>query len=420
MTIYKQEGLFSALYYLNYRYLCLSTLGTATVVAVEQVVLGWFILQLTNSPSLVGAIAAVRFTGMGLAPLGGALADRFNRRNILFILQCGGMVYASILMLLYYTGWLQVWHVFAVALFSGVVRGFDHTTRQTIIPDLTEGRYLTSATGLIMVSQGLTAVIGALASGYLFEIAGAGGCFAVMTTAFLFAGVALLPIQPGGEKRIAAKQSVWQSTAEGARYITRDRGLSALILLAAIANLCAFPCTIGIMAVFARDVLHIGADGLGLIMAAEGLGGLVGALFLSSLGGFRHKGWLLVGVALAWPGLLAAFSFFRAMPVALTVIAIAGIARGMDMALIQLLLFAWSEAGLRGRVMGVRMFVIITLMFGNFLSGLGAAEWGSANVMLVNASAGILTTLATIFWAPHLYRRPEQIKILASKEAARV
>ena len=415
MTIFGQAGVFGALSYRNYRYLWLSTLGTSTVVAVEQVVLGWFILQLTNSPAMVGGIAAARFAGMGLAPFGGALADRFNRRNILFVLQISGVLYTAIFILLYYTELLRIWHVFAVALFSGTVRGFDHTTRQTITPDLVESLHLTNAAGLIMVSQGLTAVIGALAGGYLFNFVGIGGCFAVMTGAFLFAGLALMPIHTKRERSVSLQTSVWRSMFEGGSYIVSDRGLSALILLAAIANLFAFPCTIGIMPVFARNVLHVSAEGLGLIMAAEGLGVLFGALIFSASGQFKYKGWLLVGVALAWPGLLAIFSLLNSMPMALVIIALAGVVRGMDMALIQILLLNWSDTALRGRVMGVRMFVIITLMIGNFLSGLGAEHWGSAMVMFVNASASILTTLATVVWAPDLHRRPEQAQVLAAR-----
>lgn len=408
MTVSLRKGPFEALFYRNYRYLWLSTLGTTLVQSMEIVILGWLTLELTNSPSLVGAVAAVRFAGMGLAPLGGVLADRFNRRDLLMLMQGGGILYAGISTLLYYTGLLQVWHLFALGLFSGAFRGVDLTTRQTMVPDVVESRHLTSAIGLLQVSQGLTAVVGALTGGYLYEIVGAGGCFALITGAFLFSGIVLTPIRLAGGTSLVAKESVWKSLAEGTRYIANDRSLSALMLLAAIANLFAFPCTVGVMAVFARDVLHVSSEGLGFLVAAEGLGGLLGSLFLSSLGQFNHKGWLLGAVAVAWPGMLAILSLSNTLPAALFVIAVAGIARGLDMALIQLLLLVWSDAGVRGRVMGVRMFVIIMLTFGNFLSGLGAAEWGAATIILFNALASMLTTLATVLWAPHLLYRPEQ------------
>ncbi len=417
MAVTGREGFLAALFYRNYRYLWFSTTGINTVQAIEQVVLGWLVLQLTNSASLVGAVAAVRFAGMALAPFGGALADRFNRRRMLLLLQGCGVLYAGIFILLYYTGLLQIWHIFLLVLFSGAVRGIDLATRQSMIPDTVESQHLTSGAGLFVVNQGLMTVIGAMTAGYLFDKAGAGGCFVVVASAYSLAGLALVPIRLTTITKVTT-ESIWRSTAEGARYIIKDRGLSALILLAAIANLFSFPTINAIMPVFVRDVLHVGASGLGRVIAAEGLGGLVGALFLSSLGRSRRKGWFLVSMALIWPTILVIFSTLRSLPIALGMMALSGIARGMDMAFIQLFLLTWSEPALRGRVMGIRMFAIVTLMLGNFLSGFGDATWGPATVIAVNATASILATTAVILWAPHLHRRPEQVQVSAAKMSA--
>ncbi len=405
MAVTKGEGLLSALFYRNYRYLWASTLGVATVASVEQVVLGWLVLELTNSPALVGVVAACRFAGMGLAPFGGALADRFNRRRILLLMQVAGILYALTFVTLYYTSLLQTWHIFALALFIGVVRGFDNTTRTAGVADTVESRHWTSAVGLLLVSMSITVVIGSLTAGYLFKAIGPGGCFAVMAGAFLFAGLMLFPIGFVVKVKAASQESVWKSVLTGARYIIDDKGLSALMLLATIANLFAFPCTIGIMPVFARDVLHLGSDGLGWLIAAEGVGGLIGALFISSLGKFRHKGWFLIAAMLAWPLLLGIFSLLRLLYISLALLVIAGIARVTAMGFIQVLLLAWSSEEVRGRVMGVRVFVIIMLMVGNLLSGAGASLWGSAIVFQVNALLCIVTTVFTIVWAPVLYRR---------------
>ena len=91
--------------------------------------------------------------------------------------------------------------------------------------------------------------------------------------------------------------------------------------------------------------------------------------------------------------------------ISLALLVIAGIARGMAMAFIQILLLVWSAEEFRGRVMGVRMFVIIMLMVGNLLSGAGASLWGSATVFQVNALLCILTTVFIAIWAPSLHWR---------------
>ncbi len=398
----RKQGFLAALFYPSYRYLWASTLGGWGAVSIEQIVTGWLVLELTDSPAMVGIVAACRYGGMWLAPLGGALADRFNLRRILILLQVANFAYALGLALLFYAGQLEVWHIFVMAVFSGTVRGIDHTTRNAAVPSTVEPQNVTSGVGLLLVSQGITTLISASAAGLLYKNVGAGGCFTAMASAYLLAGLLLVPMRLAPIKGQYQAESVLASTLKGLRYTIKDRSLLALVILAAIANMFVFPCTFGIMPVFAKEVLNVGADGLGWLIAAEGLGGLIGALMVSALGKTRLKGILLLILMIIWPLTFAIFSTTRVLPVSLLVLVISGITRGSAMALIQVLILNWAIPEMRGRVIGVRMSVIITLMAGNLISGVGAGWWGSPTMIVLNAIAGVATTALTAWWAPRL------------------
>ena len=115
------------------------------------------------------------------------------------------------------------------------------------------------------------------------------------------------PMSP--KTKPSEKKSVIRDLADGFRYIRKARNLLALELIAALANLLAFPCTYTILPVFARDVLKIGAPGLGWLNAARGLGGFIGSTGVAMLSNFKRKGWLLVILSLFWGCMLIAFAF---------------------------------------------------------------------------------------------------------------
>ncbi|MBA7716067.1 Enterobactin exporter EntS [subsurface metagenome] len=342
---------------------------------------------------------------MGLGPFLGVLADRYDRRRILMITRVASGACALALAALYYTSLLEVWHIFVLVLCGGAFRAIDFTTRYAVAPDTVKSHNLTSAVGLLDAGMGITRVAGSLAGGHLFKVIGVGGCFAVMAAFYLFSCLSLLPMHLVTSEKPTHQESVWESVLGGIRYVVNDRAMFALIVLAAIANLFAFPCVLGIMPVFARDVLYVGSDGLGWLLAANGLGRLIGALAISTLGRFRHKGWLLIGAMIAWPAFLGIFASLRLFYVNLALLVSVGIACGIAMVLIQLLLLAWASEEIRGRVSGMRIFAIAMLPLGNILSGAGATLWGASIMIVLNALACILTTMFIAFWAPQLRQR---------------
>jgi MFS family permease len=398
------RGFLSAWHYPPYRLLLISSFGTFTGRWIDTVVVAWLVLQLTDSPFLVGLLGTCRFIAMLLGPFCGTLADRFSRRLILITAQAVYAMGALVIMALFLTARLEVWHLFLFTVAGGLCYAFDYSTRHAAAADIVERRHLVAAISLLFVAQGSTAVLGPLLGGSLLEVIGASGCFALIAASFLLSFLVLLPLKLKLVPRPAVRESMWRNLVAGIRYIARDRALLALILLAALVNLLVFPYWFTLMPVFARDILHTEASGYGQLMAAIGFGYALGPLITALLAGSVNKGRLLMAVILAWPSILLIFAVSRFFSLSLVLLFLAGINQGMSMALIQSLLLMWSSEEMRGRVSGTRAFAVGTLPLGNLAAGAGAGLWGAPTMLIIDCVAAIVITTIITLWAQVLLK----------------
>ena len=366
---------------------------------------GWLMLELTNSPFMVGLVAAIRTAGMGLGPFFGTVVDRFNRKHVLLVIRAGGSIITLIMLALHYTSLLEVWHIFIMVLLLGGIRALNFTANNAVAPDTVDKHNLTSAIGLLFVGLMSMTIIGPLVGGYLLEQIGIAACFIALAVAYLFACVSLFPIRLPSRKRITSRESVWKSLADGLGYIMNDKSILAALILAAVANIFVTPVVASLMPVFAREELNVGASGLGWLVAANGIGGLIGSVIVSSLGGFKYKGWLQIISLVLWPAFLGFFAIPRLLLVNMGFLVGVGIFQGMFFALNELVLLMWSSEEARGRVMGVRAFCIVMGLLGGILLGSGASFWGASTTIVVSAVSCIVTTVLVALWASQLRRR---------------
>lgn len=404
-VITERHGFLSAWRYPEYRLLWLSALGTYIGRWIETIVGAWLVLELTDSPFLVGLLGACRFASMLLGPYCGTIADRFDRRQILIAAQVMYATGSLIIMTLFLTSQLEVWHLFAFTFVGGLCYTFDFSTRYAAAADIVKRHHLVAAVSLLLVASGSTGILGPLLGGSLLGIIGASGCFALVAASFLLSFLVLLPMKITAPARPTTQESMWESLVAGLRYIKKDRTLLALILLAALINLFIFPYWFTLMPIFARDILHTGASGYGQLMAAIGLGFAVGPLITASLPSSVNKGKLLIAAIFAWPVVLMIFAVSRLFPLSMVLLVFTGIVQGMAITLIQSLLLMWSSEEMRGRVSGARAFAIGTLPLGSLLTGAGASLWGAPTMLLINVSAAILVTILVTIWASELLKR---------------
>ena len=401
----ERREFFSLWYYKSYRLLWISALFSYTGRWIETSVAAWIVLELTNSPLAVGLLGTYRFAAMLLGPFCGTLADRFSRRRILLAVQIVYATAALIIMVLFLLSQLEVWYLYALALVGGICFTFDFSTRYATAADIVRSPHVIASVSTLMAAMGLTSILGPLLGGNLLGVIGASGCFTIVAASFLLSFLALLPMKIKRPASPVSNESMWKNLVDGLRYIKNDRMLFSLILIAALVNFFVFPYWLTLIPVFARDILHTGASGYGLLMAAVGLGAIIGSLTTASLPDFIHKGKLLIVAVFVWPAVLIIFSISRLFPLSMVLLVCAGVAQGMSMALIQSLLLVHSSEEMRGRVSGARALAIGTLPLGNLLAGAGASLWSAPIVLLINSSLSILVTILIVIWVPELRKR---------------
>lgn len=390
--------------YRQYRLLWLSGLSAWVGRWIEMVVSAWLILELTDSPFLVGLLGTCRFASTLLGPFCGTVCDRINQRLVLIAVQ---VVYGSsalCMLALFAAGRMAAWHLFVFTTIGGICFTFDFAARYSIAAGVVRESHIISSISLLQVVNGITSVAGPLIGGSLLEVIGASGCFTLIAVGFALSTLALLPLETALPPAENGRCSLWQELISGLRYIRDDRVLSSLLLIAALVNLFIYPYVYTLMPIFARDVLGTGANGFGQLLASVGTGTVLGSLAAGFSPRFATRGTAMIGSLLAWPLILLVLSFSRSFGLTMGLLILAGLAQGVSMALLQALLLMRSSDEMRGRVSGARAFAISTLSLGTFLSGYEASIWGVPLVLVINSTVFIVITALMLLRVPELAR----------------
>ena len=292
----------------DFRLLWGSTLLYSLATGMEQVSVGWLIFELTGSELMVGVGAAARmlpFFLLGL--LSGAIADRWDRRVLVQIGTLGASVVALVMALLLLGGLENVWVVVALVAALGSTFAFVLTVRQTFTYDIVGPEYALNGLALGAMAMQGGGIAGSLVSGAVIEAAGAGWQFVAAAVCYLLSALATLTIRDPGRSIRPAAASVLQNLAGYVRLLRNYRLLLVLMLLTAATEILGFT-HMTLLPVFAKEVLHVGPTGLGVMTAARQGGGLLGLWILAGLGGVRKKGLMMFATATGFGAGLMAFS----------------------------------------------------------------------------------------------------------------
>jgi MFS family permease len=311
----------------------------------------WLVLQLTHSAFLVGLVLALQYLPvLGLAPLGGLIADRFPKRRILQLTQAAFMVPALFLFLVTWTGVVSYWMVMLAALAWGVVQMVDVPARQAFAVEMVGREDLMNAIALTSSVWNAAAVIGPSLAGVLIAFSGVPICFLANAISYLavIAGLALMRNLPTLLPDLA-RQPLQQRMLEGARYVRRDPVVGAMLIVVGVFALFAMN-RLTLMPFFADQVLGVGAVGFGLLMGALGLGSLVGALTLA-VGAPQPSGRRQFWVGACWALALLGFSASRILPLSMALLFVAGCCQMWFLATANTRVQTATPDRLRGRVM---------------------------------------------------------------------
>ena len=354
----------------------------------------WLVYRLTNSPLMLGVLSVVRF-GPALvgAPIAGVLTDRLPRRLLVLATQSISLVQASLLATLTLAGVVRVWHVLVLALFQGVVDTLDTPARQTLQVDIVGVEDLQSAVSLNSSAFNAARMVGPALAGVLVAVWGEGVCFAVNAVSYLAVLIALLTIRIPSSPR-PAKGSLRDELAEGLSYAWGNRQIR--LMLAAIAVTSGFGLSYTtLLPVFARDVLHGGVQGFGLLMSSGGLGAMVGALGAAARRGTRHTGMIMaVGQGALGIGLMA-LAGTRWLPLASAWMVMIGLGVAVQLSTTNGFLQTTAPPHMRGRVVSLYIWLFSGLSpIGGFVAGWVAehagAPWTAAGAGLACLVSAVL------------------------------
>jgi len=393
----------------NYRRFWFGQIGSLVGAWMQSVTLPWLVLQLGGSALQLGLVMACLFgPSMVVAPLGGVLADRIDKRRTLIVVNAVGMVQATALFALAVTGIVEIWHVYLLALVAGVVGAVEMPVRQAFVAELVPRRDLVSAIALSSTSFNLSRVVGPAIAGVTIAAFGVATNFGINAVSYLSVIIGLLRIDPGqmhGVERPEQFPSIRASLAEGLRYArATPTVLWPLVLLGGLAALAMNFQTL--LPLFSRSALGMDAQGYGAIYAAMGAGALLGSLGLAFIGGQRPLGRLIIGGGAAFLALAFALGFVRSPILAFALVIGIGLASMLMVNTINVTIQNSVPDALRGRVMALYVTVFAgSAPFGGLLAG-GLAQAFGAPFALSFGAALATGVLGLVAWKLRSARPP--------------
>lgn len=365
----------------------------------QTVAESWLVYRMTGSALVLGVVGfSSQIPVFLLSPIGGLVADRYNRRRVVIATQTASMLLAAVYATLILGGWIQVWQIITLAAALGVVNAFDIPARQAFLVEMVGKEDLLNAIALNSSMFNGARVVGPAVAGILVAWIGEGWCFAANAISYIavITGLLLMAVTP---HEIAGEGSMAEHIAEGFRYAQQTMPIRALLLLVGLVSLVGMPYSV-LMPVFADQVLHGGARGLGILMGATGVGAMLGALTLAMRSGVKGLGRLAAISGGGFGVFLLIFSFSRYFWLSFFVLMPVGFTMMLQMACSNTLIQAMVPDRLRGRVMSMYSMMFMGMApLGALLGGSMAEKIGAP---LTVGIGGALSVLGAIWFYTQL------------------
>ena len=375
-----------------------SLIGTWT----QRVAQSWLVLELTNSPFKLGLISALQSAPIFcLALVAGAIADRVPKRRVLIGTQVALMGQAFVLAVLAWSGHVQYWHVAVLATCYGLAATLDMPTRQSFVVEMASKEDLPNAIALNSSMVSSARMVGPAVAGLLVDRYGVAPAFGLNGLSFVAVILALAAMRAEGLPGPTQGTTVREDIAAGLRYALHTPLVALTLSLLSTVGLFVMNHNV-LVPLLARDVLHEGAHGFGLLMAAVGVGAIIGALALATLGKGRPPFSLLLGTAGAASGFTLLLAGIRTFWAAMLVLTLVGLAQIVFLASCNSTLQLVVPDRMRGRIMSLYAFVFVGVTpLGSIIVGT-IAEW--FGVAAAYALSGV-AALAFILGLGLLWRR---------------
>lgn len=397
--------IFEAFKYRNFKWLFSGTLIAFIALNMQIIARSWLVLRLSGDSPFALAMATMAFAVplTVLSLVGGALADRIPRKQVIIACFAGNALMTFLLATLDATGLIRFWHLIVFGVINGSFMAFNMPSRQAMIADIVPREGLMNAMALMNSAMNITRVVGPALAGVLILYVDTSGVF------YLNCGIYLLSILSIGVIHLDKTQypqsgkRMTEDIREGLSYAKKDSILRGLIIMLFVPALFGFSYQT-LLPAWARETLDVGSDNLGYLMMTMGFGALIGSLILASLRNLNKRGIILLVISLIWGGSIAIFaktsSYTGALPLIFVIGAMSSVFMSLDMTLLQ----EYASAEMRGRILSLGLMTFGLMPLSAVPFGALAEGIGTANSLLISGVILIILTLSFARWNPQFLK----------------
>jgi MFS family permease len=387
---------FSSLRVRNFRLYFTAQLISVSGTWMQSVAQAWLVLHLTDSGVDLGIVVGLQFLPMLLlGPFGGLVADRTNKRRLLFATQTAGGLLALVLGILVVTDTVVLWQVYLLAGLLGMVNLFDNPARQTFMIEMVGRDDLPNAVSLNAVVMNASRVVGPAIGGVIITVFGLGICFFVNAASYVAVIIGLAMMRTAELHRTEPVERAKGQVRDGFRYVWRTPALRNVLLAVALIGVFAYNFTVT-LALLAKGTFHGGAGTYAILTSCMGAGAIVGGLLVAHRA--RPTPRLLQVLALVFGGLLAAVALAPTLLTADLLIVCMGAASIGFVATANATLQLTADPAMRGRVMALYAMAFLgTTPIGAPLVG-AIAQWTNPRVALMTGAVATLLAAGLLMW----------------------
>ncbi len=364
---------------------------------VQEVALFWITYEITGSAMALGVLglcsAAPRLV---LGAFSGVFVDRYDRKVLLILVNFVSAVPVLIFIAIYNFGTLAFWHLLVLEILSGSIRAINPSAAQSILAELVPQEDLMNAVSLYTVGFNIARIAGPSLGGVLILWIGIGGCYAVFAASLIIAGIGMLFLHTNKEPSIKREENFLREFKEGFHYVWHEPVILSSILAAY--TFAVFIVTYqSFLPVFAKEVLQVGPEGLGLLMAAPGLGGITSLSFLASVGERWNRAMLLWVMTTATPICLILFCMSPVFWLSVLLLAFVGAGQVSFRTISRVIIQIEAPRNLMGRVMSVFNLDQGMRSVGSIILGSAATLFGAPLGLALTATTSLIIT-TTLFY----------------------
>ncbi len=380
----------------EFRWLWIGSLAAFIAMSMQMITRGWLILRLANDSPFALSLVMLAFSVpmTFISPIGGALADRFPRKNKIMITQGGNLIMTLILATLDLTGMIRFWHLMVIGAVNGSLMALNMPSRQSLVSDIIPVDKLMNAISLNNSGMNLSRIIGPALAGILIIFIDTAGTFYLIAACYGCAFISTAMLKTRGIQDVENRKSIIEDMRDGLSYISNDQAIFGLIIILFVPALFGFPFA-ALLPAWAREALDVQSDGLGILLMVMGIGALIGSLILASMRNFARRGAFLLVIGVLWGIVLTIFSQVTTYGTAVPLLMLLGLFAAVFMSLNMTLLQTYTVSEMRGRIMSLSMMTFGAMPLSAVPFGALAEKIGTPNA--IGLSGLMLTAFILIF-----------------------